>query len=267
MRVLVSEIPLHTRTAAHQIAPQGVLARLVVLRIVSIRDNSHGGRRLFVMKDRPRRAGGCRAHAQHDGFVVRCLHAALDRSRGEEARADQAGVSAQAAGVVRMDRDGVIVGVDAADVAGDRQPVGVGRVVLLAQVPDDGQMVAETRGHLPQIELADVVQRGAAAQLLVVLGLLGDQVHGDAESLHVGKHDVPLGQLGDVDAIPDVGSGPDPSVLTIAAIEVVGHEIDTIHALGGEVVQRSDDVLALAALPSRVAWLPVARVRLVAMQE
>ena len=66
----------------------------------------------------------------------------------------------------------MVVRVNATDEAGDGQPVSVGRVVLLAKVPDDCEMVPETGRQLPQVELANVVQGRAAAQLLVILGLL-----------------------------------------------------------------------------------------------
>lgn len=47
--------------------------------------------------------------------------------------------------VVGVHGDRVVIGIQGADVRRDRLTIGIGRVVLFAQIPDDGQVVAESR--------------------------------------------------------------------------------------------------------------------------
>ena len=78
-----------------------------------------------------------------------------------------------------------------------------------------------------------------------------------AHLVHVVEEDFPLVQLGGVEAPPLGVAGPHPGIGAIAAVDVVGQEVDAVDALTGEVVDGADDALALAALPGGVAGIPV----------
>ena len=127
-------------------------------------------------------------------------------------------------------------------------------------------MVREAGDQLAVVELSLAAQF-AFVQALVVLRLLRDDVEHQAEPVHVREDDLPLVQLAAIEAEPLLGLGPGPDVLAVAAVDVVGEEVDAVHALGGQVVQGPDDALALAVLPGGVAGPPVLDVRLVVVDE
>jgi hypothetical protein len=71
-----------------------------------------------------------------------------------------------------MDRDGVIIGVEVADVPSELSLAGCAIVVLLTDVPEDGQVVTEPGDQLPIEEPTLDAQLAVVVEVLVVrLGL------------------------------------------------------------------------------------------------
>ncbi len=66
--------------------------------------------------------------------------------------------------------------------------------------------------EFPVVQLSDGVQTRAAAQSAIILGLLRDDVEQDPQAVHVGKDNLPLVELADVEAVVHSELGPHPRV-------------------------------------------------------
>ncbi len=127
--------------------------------------------------------------------------------------------------------------------------------------------MAEAGDEFAVVKLPHGIQSRPSAERAVVLGLLRHDVQHEPQAVHVREDDLPLVELGAVVTVPHIGGGPHPGVAAVAAIQVVGEEVDAVHPLRREVIQRADHSLPFAALPRRVACAPVLHVRLVLVDE
>ena len=165
---------------------------------------------------------------------------------------------------VGVDDDRAAVGVERVDVRRELAELGRRVRVLLPEVPVEGEVVAEAGDELAVVQLPLGPER-PAVERLVVLRLLRLKVQEHPEAVGVREHDLPLGQLGDVVAEPGLrgraGRRPRPHVAAVALGVVEGEEAERVHPLRREVVEGADEPLPLAAVPRRVARVPVLDVR------
>ena len=104
-----------------------------------------------------------------------------------------------------------------------------------------------------------------AAPVVVDFVLLQFEVEVKTLRGGVVEDDAPLVELGAVPVKLVVARDERPDVVAIAA-GVVGQEGKGVQAFAGEIIQCADQALAFAALPGRVAGLPVRHMRLVVME-
>ncbi len=154
-----------------------------------------------------------------------------------------------------MHDDRMVVGIERLQAVGKGLALGVRVGVFLAQVPGHPEMVPEAGDQFAIIQGA-LDAESAAVEQLVVLGLLGDDVHRHAFAVHVVENDFPLGELADIVARPLGRVRPGRHVVAVA-VHVHGEEVQAVHALFGQVVDRADDAGALAAVPGGIAGIPV----------
>ena len=127
-------------------------------------------------------------------------------------------------------------------------------------------MVTEACHQFAVVQPANRIQSGGAAQSSVIFRFLCDHVQHDPQPVHVIEDDVPLIQLAAVEALAFIDVRPHPRVTPIPAIQVVGQEINTVHALACQVIEGANDALALV-LPGGVTGSPVLHVGLVFMEK
>ena len=280
-RGLVAEVPFGARAALHVELPQHV-AELVVVRLparIALGVDALRTRARLV-EERDRRTPGLLEAAEE---AVEVRHGR--RGRGLEGQhVERVGALERLVSVVLrgvgVQRHGMVVGVDRLDGVGLGAQLARAVGGLLPHVPDDAVVVGEARDHLADEQLAlqpDI----PVVEEVVVLRLLEEEVQDDALLLHVVEDDLPLVELGDVEGAridreveralavagvradaAEVGGGPGPDVAPVAAHGVEQH-VGGVHPVLGEVVDRADDALALAAVPGRVAAVEVLDVRLV----
>ena len=159
--------------------------------------------RELVEADRQRPAGLLRLAADRLGHFVNRPLIQLDRRQAEPRIAKREPQCLdRVAGAVHGDR--MIVRIDRLDVIGEC-PNAFGaevelQVVLLAQVPLQGQVVAEAGDHLAVVQLSLGAQLAVVELALVgLLGLVEHEVQKDSQPLGVVEDDFPLPQLGDVE--------------------------------------------------------------------
>ena len=179
------------------------------------------------------------------------------------------------AGAVHRDR--MIVRIDRPDVVGkSAQPLGAEveiQVVLLAQIPLERQVMAESGYHFAVVELPLGAEL-AVVQLALVgrLGLVEHEMQEDPQSLRVAENGLPLAELRNVEmaivvvlATPGIDrTRPRPNVFTIAA-DVHRQEVDAVDVLASQIVEGADDRPPAAGSPVRIAFMPICFVVCVAM--
>ncbi len=101
-----------------------------------------------------------------------------------------------------------------------------------------------------QLAVIDLSKRRHLAEDLLVLLFLRDQHQLQAELVHVGHHDLPLGELRNVVSRTFLIARPGIDLLTVT-VDVHGDRVERIHAFAGKIVQRANDALALAIFARR----------------
>ncbi len=149
----------------------------------------------------------------------------------------------------------MVVGIEGVEPVGEGDPLAVGVGVLLTEVPDDAEMVAEARHELSEVHRS-LDSQGAVVEELIVLLFLRHDVHGDSKAIHVGEDSLPLAELAHVVAVLAVGRDPGVDIASVAS-DVHGQEVGGIHSLGREVVEGADQTLAEVSSPDRVAAAPI----------
>ena len=160
-------------------------------------------------RQRPARLGRCLAH----GFGNEVDPALIELDRGKvKARIAECERQRLQGVAGRMNRDGVVVRIDRADVAGEfAHPLGPQvqpDVVFFAEVPLQGRVVGEPRDQLAVIELPlDAKFAVVEFALVGLFALVEDEVQDDPLPLGVCKNLLPLAELADVVVQVVVGGG------------------------------------------------------------
>ena len=247
---------------------------LVEFGIVRIAVDDRVAAGILVPGQDPRVARGLGLVTEFDDLLADVACPGLERRAVEVFDAHKRIVDLVDLGGIAVDDDEVVIGVDSLHPFRHVLALCVRVGVLLAEVPLDAVAVAEARGHLAHVDHALDAERGArdagaAVEHLVVLGLLKQEIDVDAFGVHVVEQDLPLRQLRDVvgrDLVVreiaagiDAVAGPRSDILAVA-VDGVRQDVDRVLALFGQIVDRAEDRLALAAVPGLAVAVVVGQV-------
>ncbi len=260
----IAEMPFDARAAGHEMAPEVFVPDVVMPVVVPVGLGAGMGRADLVERNEPLPSRRGRAVDPFYRLGVRVV--GLQRGAVEITVSQQRFIRIVVLARVCVADDRMIVRVHVLYVSTEGLTLG-GRVgVLFAEVPDQGEVMAEAGDEFAVVE-SSLRAEIAVVETLVVLGLLADDVEHQAELVHVREDDLPLIELAAVESESLARARPGPDILAVAAVDVVGDEIYAVHALGSEVIQRSDHAPAPAVLPARVAGSPVSYMRGVMVDE
>ena len=79
----------------------------------------------------------------------------------------------------------------------------------------------------------------------------------NAQVVHVVKNDLPLVEFTAVEPIPDIRRCPHPAISTVTPVEIICQEVDTVHPLAGQVIERANDGFTFVSLPCGITGQPV----------
>ncbi len=252
------------------------LGRETVVAVVSrIGRNAQTRWALFVLGDDPGVAFFSGGVTPLEGALVGAAPEVLEGEAGEDvALAEEGAIDFFLLLGEGVEDDEVVVGIGGAEVGGHVADFVGGLGVFFADVPVEGEGVAEAGDHFAAVEFAfgaegTTVEGGGdgagftllAGSVVVHFVFLEFEVEVEAAGGGVVEDDAPLVELGAVVVEFVIAFDERPDVVAIAA-GVVGEEGEGVDAFGGEVVEGADDAAAFAVTPLRIALAPVAEVGL-----